>query len=138
MTSNEKAPDISVSFVIGSNDLDPDQCSHVLGLEPTTVWRQKREHLRGIPQVPNVQWVLSTGKVRGYTIDEPLSLLLETLWPHKAAVLEFVSDARAECFVTCTVTITCDRPLYEISVANLLKLAELRAPFRMDLFDYSD
>jgi hypothetical protein len=138
MNSLSEAPTITASFVIGSNELDPEMCTRELGLEPTEIWRQERTHLLSISEVPNTQWIISTGKITSDCVELPLAKLLEVIWPQRDQIVQFLAENQAECFVSCDVTITCDRPLFEVSVDSLLKMGTIGASFRMDIFDYTD
>lgn len=135
---DQETPQISVSLVLGSDDLDPDACSEAIGISPTEVWRQKHKSFLNVDTVPNVQWIISTDKIMSYSIDEPLSQLLDLVYVREEEIRRYVADTAVKCVVTCNVTFKGDRPLYEISNRNLERIGRLGASFQMDIFDYSE
>lgn len=132
------APKISVSFVISGRDFDPDACSAALGLQPSNIWRQQREHLKNVLALPNVEWQLGFEGKEFYSLDEATSEVVALIWPTREQVRTFVSQNGLRATLACSVRIDADRPEYCLSSDVMSKLGWLDCKFCLDIFDYSE
>lgn len=131
------APKISVSFVISGRDFDPDACSAALGLQPSNIWRQRREHL-DLADLPNVEWQLGFEGKEIYSLDEAAAEVVALVWPARERIRAFVSQNGLRATLACSVRIDEDRPEYCLSPDVMSKLGWLDCKFCLDIFDYSD
>ena len=68
-----------------------------------------------------------------YSMDEGIQAVLAQIWPHREKVLEYVKSRPAlEMGVNTTIHMHEDRPVYEISLDSIKKLAELGCPFMLN------
>jgi len=131
-----QAPVIKSCLAIGADDLDPDAITQQLGLEPTRIWRQKREHLEALP-VAKIQWVLEIETTSKDSVSEALDELIEVLWPVRDRVREVAQSATSRTWFVSTVVIHKDRPSYDLQPATIEKLAYWGCEWSLDIYDYS-
>lgn len=73
-------------------------------------------------------------------MDEGIQILLAQIWPHREKVLEYLKT-RPTITVGMNTTIHMDedRPVYEISLDSIRKMAELGCGFAIDdIYPFSD
>lgn len=134
----DNAPKISVSFVISGRDFDPDTCSAALGLQPSNIWKQQREHLGKVLDLPNVEWQLGFDGKKLYSLDEAAAEVVGLIWPARERIRTFISQNELRATLACSVRIDVDRPEYCLSSDVMSKLGWLDCKFCLDIFDYSD
>ena len=134
----DTAPKISISFVISGRDFDPNICSVALGLQPSNVWRQQREHLKDRIDLPNVEWQLGFDGRALYSLDEAAAEVVDLIWPARERIRAFISQSGLRATLACSVRIDADRPEYCLSSEVMRKLGWLDCKFCLDIFDYSD
>ena len=134
----DTAPRISTHFVISGRDFDPEKCSEALGLKPSTVWRQKLEHLKARSDLANTEWQIGLDKRPLYSLDEAVLEVLGLIWPARKRIRAFLFESNLNVTLVCSVSINADRPEYCLSPTTLGRLAVLHCEFCLDIFDYSD
>ncbi|MCP5787110.1 hypothetical protein NL329_29775, partial [Klebsiella pneumoniae] len=73
-----------------------------------------------------------------YSLSEALDEVLELVWPSRDRIKVFTKDKDLRIGVTCTVKILTDRPLYDLRVKSISRLADLQSEFFLDIMDYSE
>lgn len=137
MREEARAPRISTHFYIAGWDFDTDNCTAVVGVEPSEVRRQKHSELRARKDIPNVSWNLGRIRTDSYSVSESVDEILDLIWPSRDRVKDFVDGKELVIGIACTVTIRVDRPVYDLSTTTIRRLAELSCEFILDVIDYS-
>ncbi|MGC1274229.1 MAG: DUF4279 domain-containing protein [Planctomycetaceae bacterium] len=130
-------PRISCYFRIGGHDFDPATVTGALGLDPDTIWH-KREGLKYRTDIPSIVWSIGFTKQPFYSTSDALEELFLKIWPARVRIRDFLAESGLEGLFTCNITISEDRPLYELTPSVIEKLAFFGCEFLMDIFDYSE
>lgn len=138
MSSQSKAPRISSYLYISGRDFDPQACSAFIGLQPTEIWRQKREELKQREDLPNVSWNIGHEPIEGYSVSDAVDEVLDLVWPARERLRTFLQGQNIEVGIACTVAIHADRPIYDLSASTIRRLAELSCKFTLDVIDYTE
>lgn len=132
-------PKISVYFNINGNDLNFDEITHEIGIQPSKTWRQKIEHLIGHPELPNSNWSFGYEEKSYYSTDEAVNVVLGEVWAHRQKIINYLKhNPDSSASLTIAITINVDRPVYDLESGTMKKLGELGADLCFDIFDYSD
>ncbi len=135
-------PRISTTFELSGPNLDPRECSQILGLEPTASSGIAEEKGKWIPSGrPNViepYWRLQFKDRPSDSIDDELAELLELLWPTREALVELVSRPSYSAGFLSSVSIFVDRPIYCLAPETLRRLGYLGLEWCLDIFDYTE
>jgi Domain of unknown function (DUF4279) len=127
-------PRISTHLTIAGDELDVHECTKAIGLRPTEVGRAKAR----VPGTGRDWWAFGFEKREHYSTDDAVKELLAAVRPHRKAILDFVASHDVQLSFVCNVTITDERPVYELRTEVLVELASWGAEFAMDVFDYSE
>lgn len=130
-------PTISAYFVIAGRDIDFSQCTKSIGIEPTEVWRQQHEHLKGMLEIPNTNWIIHV-KCQDYSIDDSLQKILDVIWPRRNKIRRYAKANSLKLAFICNIKIIDDRPVYSLSPETIKKIAWFGAKFGLDIADYSE
>ena len=136
MSIDEK-PEILVGFWIGKHDLDVDECSRVVGIPPTEVWRQRRADLMYLEGLHNTQWIIDSPRVRSLSVGDEVEHLLKRLSPAQGRIAQFLKESGAVAYISCDVTIYSERPEYRLSAPTIQAIARLGAGFDLGIIDNS-
>ena len=132
------APEISACFVIGGMDIDPDEVTAAVGLEPTKVWHAPEVTRRHAPDINTVEWQVALHHQRSYSTDEVVAAVLDTIWPQRDRIVAYLVRSGTNASMCCSVLIDEDRPVYELSAESVRRLAALGCEFGLDIFDDRD
>lgn len=132
----ELAPKFSVFINVGSTNWNPEECTRAVGLQPSQVWRQPDNMVRGGQR--RSEWSYGFEKRSFYVLDEALGALLDEVWDYREEIRRFGAQDGFDLAITCTVTISKDRPEYTVSARVLGKLAWFECELGLDVFDYSE
>lgn len=135
---SDTSPLITSAFGIWGDQLDPVECTRAIGLTPTEVEIKGQSRPEGRPPVPVTHWGITLEKRISYSIEEPLSELLDLLWPQRERVVEFITSHPVSAIICTNITINKDRPEYCLSPETLQRLAYFKVEYCLDIFDYSD
>jgi len=135
---SDTSPLITSVFGIWGDQLNPAECTRAIGLTPTEVEIKGQDRPEGRPPVPVTHWGITLEKRRSYSIEEPLSELLDLLWPQRERVVEFITSHPVSAAFSTNITINNDRPEYCLSPKTLQRLAYFKVEYCLDIFDYSD
>lgn len=130
------APRLSTAFVISKHDLEVEACTAAIGIEPTTVWRQRHAHLTDHPDIPNTNWIVEIRHRELDDVNEAVDELLDLIWPRRAEIRAYLHHSGAMASVVCAVHLgnNDERPVYELSAQTIKRLAELECDFSLDIF----
>ncbi len=133
-----ESPLITVRFVIGGRDFDPNDVSRAIGLEPTRVWHATHKAVINDTRFNTVSWCIGYEKLPLYSTDEAVKQVLKLIWPHREPIGRYLRHGKVSATLVCNVTIWEDRPVYELSADTMQRLSALGCEFVLDIFDYSD
>jgi hypothetical protein len=128
-----RPPSIDVAFCIEGRDLFPADVTEAVGLEPTKVWHATHPTVISDSRMSTVNWIVGREKLAIYSTDEAVRTLLEVVWPHREAILQYLRTSNTSASLTCYVTIWEDRPVYDLSADTMSRLAVLDCEFGMDI-----
>jgi hypothetical protein len=136
--ADAEAPLVDSCLCIAGFDFDVEACTRAIGLAPTRVWRQKRDHIRtSHPDILTTNWLIETGKQPCYEISDSVQMVLNLVLPRRVEILNYcAANSLTVSFLT-TVNIHENRPLYELRPEVLRELAAFDAPYALDIYDYS-
>lgn len=75
---------------------------------------------------------------REYDIETVLRKMMGALEPWSQDLSSYARETQSEVIFACHITITEDRPLYELSAELMTAMAKFGASFLMDIYDYSE
>lgn len=132
-----KAPVIETKFCIVGDELDPDAFTRLVGVQPHRTGKKGELSAnpmaakRGV-RIPQTFWCIEV-EHRSYSMDEGIQALLAQIWPHREKVLEYLqARPTVTSGMNSTIHMGEDRPVYEISLDSIKKLAELECPFMLN------
>lgn len=137
MVQYSAAPLIKASFCISGRDFDPALVTRELGIEATSIWKQSDQQLRARLDLDNIGWYLTIEDKESRSVSVAVEHLLQRVLPVAARLPEVLRQTCARAGVEVTVTITEDRPVYDVSQSAIKDLATLDCSFGLDIFDYS-
>lgn len=137
MTGNSKAPVINTILWLGGEKLDPDEFTLLVELQPT--WSGNKGELSSNPmaakrgvRVQETFWRIEIEQ-ETYSMDEGIQEVLNRMWPRREKVRAYrVIRPNIRMGVTSVIHINQDRPVYDISLDSITKLAELGCSFMID------
>jgi Domain of unknown function (DUF4279) len=132
-----KAPCIRTEFWIEGDELDPDVFTYLVGVKPSKIGRKGEVSAnpmaakRGV-QIPQTFWCIEVEHT-SYSMDEGIQVLLTRIWPSREKVLDYIKTRPSVTVgMNSTIHIGEDRPVYEISLDSIKKLAELECRFMLN------
>jgi len=140
VSMHSEAPLISSAFSIEGKDFDPDECTKAIGIQPNEIGRIG-EKLRpdSLGTLKISFWSISFIKEATYDLDEGLVKVLETMWPKREKILEYLRVGSFDnAAFSSTVNIYVDRPLYRIRPEVLRRFAFFGVEYIFDVHDYSE
>lgn len=131
-------PLITTSFTIDGVDLDPQECTREIGLEPTRAARrgERRRPESRINLVTSV-WCIAIDKQPSLDTNEGLSQLLDVIWPRRVELRDYLKATKWNAGFTTSLTIHDERPLYLLSHDSLCRMSFFGLEYSMDIHDYS-
>ncbi|NOS82620.1 MAG: DUF4279 domain-containing protein [Nitrospira sp.] len=137
VTEHPQAPIISTILWLGGEGLDPEEFTLLVGLQPT--WSGKNGELSSNPmaakrgvRVQETFWRIEIEQ-ETYSMDEGIQDVLTRMWPYREKVRAYrVIRPNIRMGVTSVIHINQDRPVYDISLDSITKLAELGCSFMID------
>ncbi len=76
-------------FCLGGQDFNPEEFSALLGMQPTEIWRQKREELKQRKDLRHVQWIWELGWHEENVLDVVVQRLIDPFIPKAAEIRGF-------------------------------------------------
>jgi hypothetical protein len=134
----ERTPELLVAFSIKGRNFDLAECSARIGREATRTWIQRHEHMVQRRDIANTVWTIASAWTGGDSVDEAVGVLLDEIWPYRAAITGYVADRDLSANLECSVRIWSEAPLYSLSVETMRRLVALGAEFSLDLYDYRE
>jgi hypothetical protein len=137
VTENPKAPVINTILWLGGEELDPDEFTLLVGLQPT--WSGKKGELSSNPmaakrgvRVSETFWRIEVEQ-ETYSMDDGIQEVLIRMWPHREKVRTYL-EARPSIRigVIAAIHIYQNRPVYDFSPDSIKKLADLGCGFMID------
>lgn len=137
MTKDEKAPVLGTSFWTRGEELDPDEFTCLVGIQPYSTG--KKGEILSHPAAARqgfksreTLWAIEV-EHKTYSMDEGIQAVLRYIWPHREKVLDYTrARPSVEMGVTSAIHIYQDRPVYDISPDSIKKLADLGCSFMID------
>ncbi len=134
---SSKPPVIWTEFFLEGDELDPDTFTQLVGVQPHRTGKKGDPSAnpmaakRGV-RIPQTFWCIEVEHT-SYSLDEGIQVLLAQIWPSREKVLNYIK-ARPSITVgmNSTIHIDEDRPVYEISLDSIKKLAELECRFMLN------
>lgn len=131
-----KPPLIKASLVVSGEELNLDEASAMLGLQPTRTVRKGDPRPGPLPPWPESSWVFKVQR-SSFDLDEVLGELLEIAWGRREIIRALTGHPGIEASFGASITIYENRPLYVLSPLTLKRLAYFDAEFGLDIYDYS-
>jgi hypothetical protein len=137
---DETRPLITSFFAIGDINLDPDECTRLVGLNPTTTSQAIPKGFlpNGKVRIKDATWSIRFDKEPVWGIDEGLHRILDILWPQRDRVVEFLGTTGFSALFGTNVTIHASRPLYSLSPKTIRRMSFFGLEYLFDIFDYSE
>ena len=134
---SSKAPIIRTEFWIQGDELDPDEFTGLVGLQPYRTGKKGELSSHPAAAKQGVKdrktfWCIEVEN-DSYSMDEGIQTLLAQVWPNRNKVLEYVKNRpTVEMGINTTIHMDEDRPVYEISLDSIKKMAELECRFMLN------
>lgn len=135
--SEQTEPLIRTMIYISGDSFKHEVLTEVLGLSPMEVGTKGELRSNG-RTVHNETFWKHSKDIYDYSISDALKTLLSEILPNKESLNEYVKANELEISLICNVTITEERPVYQIEKDVIEQLSSIGAEFLMDIFDYSD
>lgn len=134
---SSRAPVIRTEFFIEGDELDPDEFTRLLEIRPYRTG--KKGELSSHPAAArqgvknsSTFWFIEVEQ-NSYDMDEGVQTLLAQVWPHRDKIKEYLKTRPTVTVgMNTTIHIDKDRPVYEISLDSIKKLAELECRFMLN------
>ncbi len=136
--TRKPADTLAVFLTLAGRDFDPDECTRVIGLAPTRIWRQRHEHLQARVDLDNVNWSVGTDEASHDVVSDAVDEVLDRVWSHREAIVRHAQQHGLRITLSCAVRIHTDAPEYSLAPRTIQRLAELGAEFVLDVFDYRE
>jgi hypothetical protein len=124
------------TFRVFSRDLDPDEVSRALNIEPTRSFRAGDKRDVGAPYRRG-GWLLSTEDFASRDVREHVDRLLDRLQPAAPALAHLV-EGGAQCNVVCYWSTDNGQGGPQLDPAQMAGLAGLHLPILFDVYDLSE
>jgi len=135
---NEQAePLIRTMIYISGDTLEHEVLTELFGFPPTEIGTKGKLKANGRTSHNETFWKYSKD-IYEYSVSDAILILLSELLSNKERLNEYVNTYGLEVSVICNVTITEDRPVYQIEKDVVNMLSSIGAEFLMDIFDYSN
>jgi hypothetical protein len=136
---SEKLPEIT-TYVLITSDVyfDPTTVAQRLPIVAARVETQGDLRPAPRPPVKESSWRVECKDRRIQSIDEGVREVLEIVWPHRTEILLVLSDLSLSSYFVSYVRVYELGVIYELSAETMARMAELRAEWNMDLYDFSD
>ena len=127
-----------VYFYICDDELDPDLCTALIGITPTTAYRKgdlKHEdwHFRR----RTGRWEVELRNKELREINTDTEALLDILLPAKSAIHTILQNKEIVAGIFCVVCVYDEKPCLKLSAECLRKLSELGVDYEIDYYDYT-
>jgi len=139
---DSESPTILTRFWVVGDELDPDEFTRLVRLQPTASGRKgdpsANPNARKLGRtVPSTFWLIEVERT-SYSTDEGIQEILSLIWSRRDDIVEYFKTRRSvKAGFTCVVRIYKDRPVYEVSRDSICKLAYLGCEFGMDdIYDF--
>jgi hypothetical protein len=134
---SSKAPSIRTEFWIEGDELDPDAFTRLIGISPYSTG--KKDELSSHPAAArqgvknrSTFWFIEV-EHSSYSMDEGIQALLAQIWPHREKVLQYLkTHPTVAVGMNSTIHVHEDRPVYEVSLDSIKKLAALECRFMLN------
>lgn len=77
----QKDPMIRSLLFIGNKDFDPELLTKEIGFKPDKITIKGRKIAKNGPPEPATEWIIETGLLQLWDVDDSISELLERIWP---------------------------------------------------------
>ncbi len=135
--NEQTGPLIRTMIYISGDALEHKVLTDIFKLPPTEIGSKGELKPNGRTYHNETYWKYSKD-IYEYSISEAISILLCELLSNKERLNAYVNAYGLEVSVICNVTITEDRPVYQIEKDVVNTLSSIGAEFLMDIFDYSN
>lgn len=139
-----KAPVIETKFCITGDELDPDEFTCLVGIQPYRTGKKGELSSHPAAAKQGVKdretfWCIEV-EHQSYSMDESIQVLLAQVWPHRDKIKEYIKTRPTVAVgMNTTIHMDEDRPVYEISLDSIKKLAELECRFMLnDIYPLPD
>jgi Domain of unknown function (DUF4279) len=100
--SLENIPIITTGLSIGGHDFNPDEITSLVGIEPTKIWRQRREWIKStLPDINTIEWRYELKEQRKSSLGEAIEEILDVLWSKKDTISGFLLENRLKMHIDC-------------------------------------
>jgi hypothetical protein len=118
------APLITTKFVAGINEGSVDDFASKIDVQPNAILRKGEKRPPPRPDVPFTEWILERQRVESYSINDELSILLDTLWPYREELRQWAKTHSVEyVFRSLVYVIEAERPEYILYPDVMQKMA---------------
>ena len=136
---DELEPRIRCFYSISGPKVVPTTIDTEAGLRATASQEQpiaRGRYPDGSPNIRQPFWEVEAVRSAD-SIDQVLRELITLILPARPFLVRYVRESASQAIFGCNVSFERDRPLYEISPESLSEMASFKAPFLLDIFDYS-
>lgn len=134
---SSKAPVIRTEFWIEGDELDPDEFTRLIGVQPSRIGRKgalsanPMAAKRGV-RIPQTFWFIEV-EHNSYSMNDGIQALLTQIWPHREKLLEYLKTRPTVTVgINTTIHMDEDRPVYEITLDSIRKMAALECGFAIN------
>ena len=132
-----KAPVITTEFWIQGDGLDPNEFTRLVGIQPYRIGKKGEISSHPAAAKQGVKnratfWSIEV-EHNSYSMDEGIQTLLTQVWPIRDKIKDYLkAQPTVEVGINSTIHMDEDRPVYEISLDSIKKLAELECRFMLN------
>jgi hypothetical protein len=128
-------PVIRARIVFAGQDLNLDEISSRLVLQPTATHLKGEPRPRPVPPLPESIWVFEVEKA-SFALDEVLSALLEQLWERRAIIRELAARPGTRVEFVVTITLYENDPQYCFYPETIRRLGYFGFEVCLDFYGY--
>jgi hypothetical protein len=127
-------PEISVALTLTGSDLNPDDITSRLDLEPTRTWRLGDQILNTSLKREHGGWSLSTDRKPVIDLQDQLDLILREVQAQTDALNELANERNFNVELACVIYVSDETPVIHFDAEVVELLAELNAEIDIDLY----
>jgi hypothetical protein len=126
---------VECTLSLAGRDFDLEAVTDALGVQPTKVWRQRRQALAERTDLPNLEWQLTVGPECWSIFDDGVQALATLMAGREERVRDLGARLGLKVAVVVYAVLVDERPAYVLSPSSLRWLAEVGAELSIEIAD---
>ncbi|MGA3067788.1 MAG: DUF4279 domain-containing protein [Tepidisphaeraceae bacterium] len=126
MQNEQPTSSITSSLSLEGQEFDPEALSQITGRQPTKVWHQKVDALKGDPKFAQIGWLYRLTKRPHWSIDDAVREILDLFEDRREQILSFVKQHNCSLHLSLRLHGDSTVIIYKIERETLERIANFR------------